>query len=123
MNATISSKTENDYLLIEASGRIDSLEEYKLLLRRYCDEIQKSGITKIIIVELNVQYSQSLKLQSDIVDSYEELPHEMRYWKVACVVHSDLIETGKFWEFRSRQGGYNYKAFSSLEEANKFMSD
>ena len=124
MNVTNSFKEENDYLLIESSGSIADIEEYQLHTKRHVDEIMKYGIKKIIVDESKIQWAKSLLLQSDIVDFYsDELPEEMRFWKVACVVDSEFIDIVKFWEFKANQSGYNYKAYTSIEEARKFMSD
>ena len=46
---------------------------------------------------------------------------EMRLWKVACVLDSDLMLIGEFWEFTANRGGYPYKVFSSIEEAREFL--
>jgi hypothetical protein len=35
MNVTITSKVEDDYLLIKASGSIDDIKELKLLMKRF----------------------------------------------------------------------------------------
>ena len=124
MHVTISSKAENDYLLIESSGSIVNLEEYKVLVKRYVDEIAKYGINKILLDESKIKWAKSLLLQSDIVDFItDELNEVMRELKIACVVDNDVIDIAKFWEFKSKQSGYNHKAFSSMDEARTFISD
>ena len=109
MKLTLSSKQENDYLLIEATGSIADIEEYILLVKRYCDEAGKYDTMKIIIDESKMQYPKSLVLQSDIVGQYSvELPEELSFWKLACVVDRNMIEIAKFWkkgiDYRVRKG-------------------
>ena len=85
MIEAITSRIESDYLLIVASGKIVTNEEYRLLLKRYCDEVLKSGLKKIIVDETNVDYAFSLLLQTDIVEFYSsgELPQEFSTWTFA----------------------------------------
>ena len=87
MIEAISSRIESDYLLIVASGNIVSNEEYRILLKRYCDEIAQSGLKTVIIDETNVDYAVSLLLQTEIVDFYEsgELPEDFSTWTLVSV--------------------------------------
>jgi hypothetical protein len=124
MNFAVKSKLENDYLQIKGSRSVVDIEEYKLLVKRYCDEISKYGIKKIILDETRLQYAKSIVLQTGIVDFYSKDYPESSSWKVASVVNSDLIDFGKFWEQKAKQlGCYYHKAFTSIEEARKFISD
>ena len=109
MILALSSKIENDYLIVEASGSIADIEDYKLLAKRYCDEIMKYDIKKIIIDESKMKYPNSLVLQRDIVEHYSVgPPEEFRFWKLACVVDRNMIEIAKFWkkgiDYRVRKG-------------------
>ena len=91
MKLTLSSKIENGYLLVDASGSIADIEEYKLLVKRYYDEIMKYDIKKIILDESKMQYPKSLVLQRDIVEYYTGgLPEELRFWKLACVAVREM---------------------------------
>ena len=119
----ISSRVEDDYLLILASGDIDSNEDYQLLLKRYCDDIVKSGLDKIIIDESKMQYAPSLALQMDIVEFYSsgELPEEFKTWKIACVGSEDFMMFFDFWADAAKRSGYDHSAFASMESAREFM--
>ena len=124
MIEAISSRVEGDYLLIVASGKIVSNEEYRLLLKRYCDEIVQSGLKKILIDESNVDYARSLLLQMDIVEYYSsgELPEEFSTWKFACVVPEDMSAISDFWTDSAQRSGYDHQGFSSIELAREFLS-
>ena len=124
MIEAISSKVEGDYLLIVASGKIVSNEEYRLLLKRYCDEIVQSGLKKIIIDETNVDYALSFFLQIDIVEFYSsgELPEEFSTWKIACVVPEDMSAYSDIWTDTAQRSGYDHQGFSSIESAREFLS-
>ena len=123
MILTLSTKQENDYLIVESSGSIANIEEYKLLVSRYYNEIMKYDIKKIILDESKMQYPKSLELQSDIVKHYSGgLFEEFRLWKLACVVDRNIIDIAKFWEFNATQRGYYHKAFDSMEEAKAWIN-
>ncbi len=124
MIEAISSKVEGDYQLIVASGKIVSNKEYRLLLKRYCDEIVQSGLKKIIIDETNVDYALSFFLQTDIVEFYSsgELPEEFSTWKIACVVPEDMSAYSDIWTDAAQRSGYDHQGFSSIELAREFLS-
>ncbi len=124
MTVAISSRVESDYLLIVSSGKIDTIEEYRILLRRYCDEILASGFKKILINESSVNYAKSFFLQSDIVEFYSsgELPEEFSTWKIACVGPEDMSMYYDFWEMVAQNSGYDQHGFSSIESAREFLN-
>ncbi len=124
MIETISSRAEGGYLLIVASGKIVTNEEYRILLKRYCDEIAQSGLTKAIIDETNVDYTQSLLLQSDIVEFYAsgELPEEFNTWILVVVAPKGKLFIGDFWADAAKRSGYDHHVFASIELAREFLS-
>ena len=96
-----------------------------MFLKRCLDEIDKYDTKNIIIDESKVKYEKSFVLQSDIFKFFpDELSEEMKSWKIAIVVDSQLEDIGKFWEYKANKSGYNfYKVFTSIEEAKKFISN
>ena len=120
----ITSRKENDYLVINATAKIDTDQQYQELVKQYCDEAVKNGSTKLIIDESKVDYAQSLLLQSEIVSFYSsgDLPGEFREWKIACIIQPGFMIYGEFWEKLAREKGFNQKAFTSMESARTFMN-
>ena len=119
------SKAENDYLLITAQGNIVDSEEHKLLTKRFYNEIVKYRFKRIIINVSKINFPISFEFHNDIFKFYaEELPSEIKFWKIAVVDESSYRELGKYWEFKANQNGYNnYKVFSSMSEALIFIND
>jgi anti-anti-sigma regulatory factor len=64
----MSSKAENDHLLIVAQGRVADSEEHKLLSKRFCDEIVKYRHERIVIDVSKIHFPNSLELHNDVVD-------------------------------------------------------
>ena len=123
MDATISSELMPGYLLITGSGKVDALDEYRAMVRRYGEEIRKHGCRRILVDERRVAYGPSLLLQSDIVDFYEsDLSPDAKHLHVAVVLDDKLLDLGEFWEHSSREAGYRYGAFSSIDEATGFLT-
>ena len=122
MNITISSKEESGYLLLKVSGNIVDIEEYKVFLKRFLDIKDKYDTKNIIIDVSKVKFEKSYVLRNDIFKFFpDELSEEMKSWKIACVVDSQLEDIGKFWEYKANQNGYNfYKVFTSIEEAKNY---
>jgi hypothetical protein len=119
MNVVVSAKPENEYLLIKVSGIITNEEEHRLLTKRFYLEIKGHNSNKTIIDVSETSFPHSFEFLNDIVEFYsEELPEEVKYWKIAVVDESSYRELGKYWEFMAnRQGFMGYKVFSSMKEA------
>ena len=123
MAATVSSELMPGYLLITGSGKVDDLDQYRALVRSYGDEIRKHDCHRILLDERRIAYGPSLLLQSDIVSFYESDFHpDAKDLQLAVVLDDKLLELGKFWEHRSREAGYRYGAFSSIDEASGFLT-
>ena len=124
MIEAISSRVEGDYVLIVAFGKIVTNEEYRILLKRYCDEIVQSGLKKAIIAETNVDYIKSLLLQIDIVEFYAsgELPEEFSTWTLACVEPEDMSALADFWAHEAKINGHDHHVFASIEQAREFLN-
>lgn len=125
LNKIQSATVEGDILIIAASGRVYSIEEYRMMVKLYSDEIVKSGLSKIIIDEREVEYSPSIMLQVEVVNFYSsgEVPEELAAWKVVGVCADDSISLFEFWAAFARSKGYDNWAFSSLDEAKSFMKN
>ena len=123
MNVIISVKSENEYLLIKASGIITNQEEHGLLTERFYTEIKKHSSKNSIIDLSETSFPLSFEFLNEIVEYYsKKLPEEVKYWKIAVVNESSYRELGKYWEFIANQRGFmGYKVFSSMKEAKKFM--
>ncbi len=112
----------DDYLLITSSGMVEELEELKLLHRRYCEEIAKSGFNKIIVDELDLKKPLSLLLIIDLIESYKSgYPQNMKEWSMAIIVEKGYRQMAEFWEFNVRNMGYDFRIFNNIADAMKFL--
>ncbi len=123
MNVTITSKVIDDHLYINASGLAANIEDLKLLMRQYYEEILKYGMNSVMIDKRDVQFPMSLEPAVALADYCSEaFPDEIKFWKIAAVVSSNIMGIASFWEFQANQKGYGYKVFSSVEEAREFLN-
>ena len=123
MNTTVSSELRPGYLLLVGSGEVVSLDQYRALARQYGDEIGKYDCRKIIVDERQVAYGPSLLLQLEIVDFYEfDLGADATDWQLAVVIDKELLAIGEVWAHSSREAGYPYRVFLSIEEASTFLT-
>lgn len=123
---TISTTREHDYLVIVASAKIVSNEEYQELVDRYATEIVHSQLQKVLIDETQVEYAPSLLLHSDIVSYYSREPASsdlVKTWQIACVGAPDADVFYEFWESIARNAGYNQKFFTTLEKARTYLQN
>ncbi len=122
MNTTVSSELRPGYLLLVGSGEVVSLDQYRVLVRQYGDEIRKHNCRKIIVDERQVAYGPSLLLQLDIIDFYEfDLGADATDWQLAVVVDNELLGLGEVWAHSSREAGYPYRVFSSMDDARMYL--
>ena len=124
MDANISVRPEHGYLFIKVSGIIINEEEHRLLTERIYSEIKKHRSENTIVDVSEAQFPKSLEFLNDIVEFYaEELPLEVKYWKIAVVDESDYRELGKYWQFKANMKGFTgYKVFPSMREAQACVS-
>ncbi len=123
MNTTVSSELRPGYLLLVGSGEVVSLDQYRFLARQYSDEIRKYDCRKIIVDERQVAYGPSLLLQLEIIDFYEfDLGADATDWQLTVVVDNEMLGLGEVWAHSSREAGYPYRVFLSVEEASAFLT-
>jgi len=125
MNVVVSVNPENEYLFIKVSGIITNQVEHRLLTERFYLEIKEHGSNNTIIDVSETSFPHSFEFLNDIVEFYsEELPDEVKYWKIAVVDESSYRELGKYCEFIANQQGFmGYKVFSSMKEAQASIND
>ena len=123
MDVTIISKIENDYLMIKSSGSVVGIDEYILLQERYYNEIVSYGFTEIIVDESEMELPPSIMAQDEIVKFFsDELPEEIKRWKIAAVLPNNYIEIARYWELQANKNGYySYKVFTSVDDARQFI--
>lgn len=124
MNVNLSVKPENEYLLINVSGVINNQEENILLTKRFYHEITKHNSKNTIIDISETSFPHSIQFLNDIVTFYsEELPEDVKCWKIAVVDESSYLELVKYWEFAANQKGYTgYRVFPSIHEAQEYIT-
>ena len=118
MNTTVSAELRPGYLLLVGSGEIMSLDQNRFYARQISDEIGKFDRRKIILDERQVEFGPGLLLQLDAIDFYEsDLGEDATDWQLCVVAGDDLLMLGEFWAKSSRDAGYPFQFFSSIEEA------
>lgn len=122
MNIKVTSIIENDYVLLEATGTVHDVSEYKLLMVKFFEEIAKHDMSKVLVDMRAVQFPISLEQASESVSYiFESLPEVIKKWKITGVVSSDIKPIADYWEFLSKQNGLNYNVFDSIEIARYYM--
>ena len=123
MSTKVISELHDDYLLLTGSGSVSTIDEYESLTEQYLTETLKFDEETIILDETSIQFTPSLLLQSDVVKSYVNFPDKIAESKVAVVSNKESVVFQKYWEHCADKAGYNYKVFSSMDEALKFIKE
>ena len=122
MNITISSVITDDYLLIRSVGDIENKDD----LLKHADlayrEISKYDKQKILIDGIETRFPPDLFSYYKQVEYFSRsFPPRIRLLKIAVVIAPVYAEIGKFWETLSVNRGFQYFAFTSLEEARLWL--
>ena len=100
-----------------------SLDQYRVLARQYGDEIRKYDCRKIIVDERQVAYGPSVLLHLEIIKFYEfDLGPDATDLQLTVVVDNKDLGLGEVWAHSSREAGYPYRVFPSIEEASAFLA-
>jgi hypothetical protein len=120
---TILSQDLDKYLLIISSGTVITVEDFMDLDVRTSALISESKHNRVIVDERNVQHENStltiLKLVEHMI---EQLPRELRQLKLALVVDQRSKELARFWENCCYNRGYNWKAFTEMDQAVAYIN-
>ena len=122
MNITITSHNTDDYLLLRSVGDIENKDDLLKHANLVYQEISKHDKQKILIDGTET------RLPPDLFSYYKQVeyfsrsfPSWIRLLKIAIVIAPVYAEIGKFWETLSVNRGFQYFAFTSLEEARLWL--
>jgi len=120
----ITSQNNDDYLLIRSEAILkdeNDLIQHAMLV---FEEYKKYDNKKVILDGLETHFPSDLFPYYDLVQFYiEKFPPEVREIKLACIISPEYSRIGKFWETASNNRGFNYRAFTSLRDAEEWMMD
>jgi hypothetical protein len=111
-----------DYLLIRSVASLkdgDDLIKHAMLVFA---EYKKYDNKKVVPDGLATEFPSDLFPYYDLVHFYiEKFPPEVRGIKLACLISPEYTRIGKFWETVSINRGFQYRAFTSLRQAEVWM--
>jgi hypothetical protein len=122
MNITITSENMDDYLSIRSAGDIESKDDLLKHADLIYQEISKYDKQKILIDNIETRFPPDMFSYYEQVQYFSKtFPPWIRLLKIAVVVSPEFEEVGKFWETLSVNRGFQYFAFTSLEEAGQWL--
>jgi hypothetical protein len=113
------------YILIICSGRLNKVEEFRVLAKNHYDEITRRKFRKALVDMRELYFPMGLLEHIDLINfslSGNDFP-EMRKIQIALVLNKNFKETGDFWETFSVNRGFFFRAFFSREEAVKWIEE
>ena len=119
MAATITSESKSEYLLITGNGELRSAEDLIEQAEAIYSEFTKHDHTKILIDQRETTFPTRFFSYLDLVDHYVTMP--IMLIKIAVVIDPKNKEIGDFWETACNNRGYQYFAFTSYEEAERWI--
>lgn len=122
MDITITSTNKEGYLLIESKGSLFTKEDLIKHSEMVLAEIQKHSAKKILIYEPETNFPLELFPYFDLVKEYKEsFPPEINQLKIAVVIAEAFKEIGATWETLCISRGFQYVAFTNLEDAEGWL--
>lgn len=98
--------------------------EPRLFATKLADVCDRHNIHRVLLDERNLRYS--VDSIFDLINLGDDLLEDMivfRFHRLACVAAMDQIRVAKEFESVARNRGMNYKAFDSLEEAERWLRE
>jgi hypothetical protein len=120
---TITSENNADYLLIRSVASLKDENDLILHAMLVFDEYKKHDNKKVVLDGLATEFPSNLFPYYDLVQFYiEKLPPEAREITLACIISPEYSRIGKFWETVSNNRGFRYRAFTSLRDAEVWLT-
>lgn len=121
---TITSENNADYLLIRSVASLKNEEDLIKHAMLVFDEYKKYDNKKVVLDGLATAFPSDLFPYYDLVQFYiEKFPPDIREIKLACIISPEYTRIGKFWETVSNNRGFQYRAFTSLREAEEWIME
>ena len=122
MNIVITSNSNDDYLLIESTGSIETKEGLIKHARVIYEEIVKHEFKKVLVVLSRTHLLSELIPYFDLVKSYvDDYPPEIYEFKIAIVVAQEYKEIAESWESLCVSRGLEYHAFTLFRDAENWL--
>lgn len=123
MVATVNSRPEESYLLIEGTGSIENADDEKTFSSSCYEEIQKHGSKRVLVDQRNISFKSSILDQCDVVSHYStEFDVMIRATRIAVLVLPESEELHAFWEVYANNRGYPWKVYTEMEDAIGFLT-
>jgi hypothetical protein len=122
MPFTIDTQNKEEYLLVVSKGSIASADELVEHANQIYEEFLKHQQTKILIYQMATEFPSGLSSYLNLVNHYiDNFSIEIMSVRIAVVIQEKYKELGAFWETVCNNRGYQYHAFTSLEEAEDWL--
>jgi len=120
---TVKSQNTPQYLLVRSSGRLKNEKDLFKHANKVFGEVEKHGNTRILVDALATKFPLDLFPYYDLVQYYmESLPTSIKELKIAALIGPEYVAAGEFWENAANNRGFNYRAFTSVKDAEEWLS-
>jgi hypothetical protein len=122
LDMVITSDNNTEYLLVRSAGSLQNESDLFKHARLIYEEFKKHHNKKIMIDALATEFPSDLFAYYELIQFYiEKLPPEIRELRLACVISPAYSNAGKFWQTASNNRGFQYRAFTSVREAEEWL--
>lgn len=113
-------RQENDLLIVETSGYDESLEEALLYGQAVIEECNKSGVSRLLCIEAQLEYRLGTFDTFELARVASE--HAKNMGRAAIVCNEKNIADAKFWETVAVNRGLIVRIFKDVESARAWLS-
>jgi hypothetical protein len=122
MSFTLKSRKKKEYLLIISKGVLSMTEDLVSHSNRVYMETKKFKKQKILVDDTETTFPLSLFNYSDLVNHYVmNFPPEIKQFQVAIVIAEAFKSMAEFWETVCINKGYQFRVFSTVQEAHNWL--
>lgn len=117
-------EVKQGYVLVSHESGFSGNTEVTSLARRLAEVCDAAGIHRLLLDERRLTYTVGNIF--DLMGMGDSLLEEMlvfRFHRVACVTSAEQMPTARDFESVARNRGMNFRAFDTLEAAERWLLD
>lgn len=122
MAITTTSRLHSEILRIEAFGTIINSDDEIQAARACWAEMSQYQVSKVLIDVRKVNFSSGLMAQVMQIQYINESLPDIKLKLIALVIKPEDKRIHDFWELFGRNRGFNWRVFTSSNEAARFLS-
>lgn len=124
MPYTFEFTNKGNYLLVTVSGEVNAYDDVLAYIDALVAQLRRTNITRLLLDEREVSFNIDVLDIVLVTDQFMAVPGiTTRGYRVACVCSHDNVEVIRAFETSFQNRSLNYRMFSQIHAAEKWLTD